>query len=307
VALVVVGRSSRPIDALHHGAQALAEGRLDTRITIKTGDELEDLASQFNAMAASLQVLYNNMAGIIDERTRELRQANQHKSEFLTHMSHELRTPLNSVIGFSDLLREEIFGPLNEKQREYVNDIHASGEHLLTLITDVLDLSKIESGHMSLDLQEVDVPALLHGMLAMMRERCLRQELSLKAEIAPDVEVWWADPRRLKQIVINLLSNAVKFTPAGGAITLQAGMDEAEGLWIEVSDTGVGIAPEHQAMIFEEFRQVGDDPLTAAQGTGLGLALVRRLVLLHGGTIRLHSRLGLGASFRFNLPRRPLA
>jgi signal transduction histidine kinase len=250
-----------------------------------------------------MQVLYNNMAGIIDERTRELRLANQHKSEFLTHMSHELRTPLNSVIGFSDLLREEIFGPLNEKQREYANDIHASGEHLLALINDVLDLSKIESGHMTLDLQEVDVPDLLHAMMAMMRERCLRQGLALKADIDPEVQTWQADPRRLKQIVINLLSNAVKFTPSGGSIIIQSGLDSAQGLWIEVCDTGVGIAPEHQALVFEEFRQVGDDPLTAAQGTGLGLALVRRLVALHGGDIHLQSTLGQGTTFHFNLPR----
>jgi len=303
LALVLVGRSSRPIEALHQGAQDLAAGRLNTRIHIHTDDELEDLATQFNTMAASLEELYNDMAGIIDVRTRELRQANQHKSEFLTHMSHELRTPLNSVIGFSDLLREEIFGPLNDKQREYANDIHASGEHLLALINDVLDLSKIEAGHMAAEWAEADIPPLLQSLLAMMRERCLRAGLALKQEIAPEVQTWEVDPRRFKQIVINLLSNAVKFTPSGGAVTLRAGLDEAQGLWVEVADTGVGIAPDHQAAVFEEFRQVGNDPLTAAQGTGLGLALVRRLVRLQGGEVRLTSEPGQGSTFHFNIPK----
>ena len=304
-AMWVVGRVSQPIRELHQGSQALAEGRLSTRITIHTDDELEDLAAQFNVMAANLQELYRDMSGKIAERTRDLELANRHKSEFLTNMSHELRTPLNAIIGFSDVLREEMFGSLNERQREYAHDIHASGEHLLSLINDVLDLSKIEAGHMELNLSEVEMPELIRNTAAMMRERCTRGGLTLKLALEETPDTWVADARRVKQILLNLLGNAVKFTPQGGTITIRAGTREGEGLWIEVSDTGVGIAPEHQAMVFEEFRQVGDDILRKSEGTGLGLPLVRRLVRLHGGDVTLHSVVGEGATFRFNLPRLP--
>ena len=304
-AMWVVGRVSQPIRELHQGSQALAEGRLGTRITIHTNDELEDLAAQFNVMAANLQELYRDMSGKIAERTRDLELANRHKSEFLTNMSHELRTPLNSIIGFSDVLREEMFGPLNERQREYAHDIHASGEHLLSLINDVLDLSKIEAGHMELNLSSVEVAELVHNTAAMMRERCTRGGLTLKLSLDEAPDTWAADARRVKQILLNLLGNAVKFTPQGGTITIRAGTNEREGLWLEVSDTGVGIAPEHQAMVFEEFRQVGDDILRKSEGTGLGLPLVRRLVRLHGGDVTLHSVVGEGTTFHFNLPRLP--
>ncbi|WP_022979155.1 HAMP domain-containing sensor histidine kinase, partial [Ideonella sp. B508-1] len=304
-AMWVVGRVSQPIRELHQGSQALAEGRLGTRITIHSNDELEDLAAQFNVMAANLQELYRDMSGKIAERTRDLELANRHKSEFLTNMSHELRTPLNAIIGFSDVLREEMFGPLNERQREYAHDIHASGEHLLSLINDVLDLSKIEAGHMELNLSEVEMPELIQNTAAMMRERCTRGGLTLRLALEHAPDTWVADARRVKQILLNLLGNAVKFTPQGGTITIRAGTREGEGLWIEVSDTGVGIAPEHQAMVFEEFRQVGDDILRKSEGTGLGLPLVRRLARLHGGDVTLHSVVGEGTTFRFNLPRLP--
>ncbi|WP_374586023.1 sensor histidine kinase [Ideonella dechloratans] len=304
-AMVVVGRVSQPIRELHQGAQALAEGQLGTRITLHSNDELEDLAAQFNVMAANLQELYRDMSGKIAERTRDLELANRHKSEFLTNMSHELRTPLNSIIGFSDVLREEMFGPLNERQREYAHDIHASGEHLLSLINDVLDLSKIEAGHMDLNPSQVEVAELVRHTAAMMRERCTRGGLTLKLMLEEAPDTWAADARRVKQILLNLLGNAVKFTPQGGTITIEVGSNEDEGLWMAVSDTGVGIAPEHQAMVFEEFRQVGDDILRKSEGTGLGLPLVRRLVRLHGGDVRLHSVVGEGTTFRFNLPRLP--
>ncbi|HSI51940.1 MAG TPA: ATP-binding protein [Ideonella sp.] len=305
LALVLVRRSIAPINALHRGAQALGDGRLDARIEIRTGDELDDLAQQFNTMAGNLQHVYRNMSAMIAEKTRDLELANRHKSEFLTHMSHELRTPLNSVIGFSDVLREEMFGALNDKQKEYANDIHASGEHLLALINDVLDLSKIEAGHMALDLSEVDPSSLLVASANMMRERCMRQGLKLQLQLPDEMAPCTVDARRLRQVVLNLLSNAVKFTPAGGEVTLRAGQNACEGLWVEVSDTGVGIAPEDQATVFEEFRQVGDDVLRKAEGTGLGLPLVRRLVHLHGGEVTLHSAPGQGSTFRFNLPLQP--
>ena len=156
-----------------------------------------------------------------------------------------------------------------------------------------------------LALSEIDVDGVLRGTAAMMRERCTRAGLHLQLDLDAAPDTWVVDVRRLKQILLNLLGNAVKFTPPGGTVTVRAGENEAEGLWVEVSDTGVGIAPEHQAMVFEEFRQVGDDILRKSEGTGLGLPLVRRLVRLHGGEVTLHSLPGQGATFHFNLPRQP--
>jgi signal transduction histidine kinase len=235
----------------------------------------------------------------------QLELANKHKSEFLANMSHELRTPLNAIIGFSEVLAERMFGEVNDKQLEYLMDIHSSGHHLLSLINDILDLSKIEAGRMELDLSSFNLPMLLDNTVTLVRERALRQRLTLALEIDPALGDWVADARKLKQVLINLLSNAVKFTPAGGRVTLRArALDQA--VEIAVVDTGVGIAADQQALVFEEFRQAGGDPLRKAEGTGLGLALARRFVELHGGTLRLESAQGKGSTFAFVLPRRAL-
>jgi signal transduction histidine kinase len=184
-------------------------------------------------------------------------------------------------------------------------DIHSSGHHLLSLINDILDLSKIEAGRMELDLSSFNLPMLLENTVTLVRERALRQRLTLALEIDPALGDWVADARKLKQVLINLLSNAVKFTPAGGRVTLRArALDQA--VEIAVVDTGVGIAADQQALVFEEFRQAGGDPLRKAEGTGLGLALARRFVELHGGTLRLESAQGKGSTFAFVLPRRAL-
>jgi signal transduction histidine kinase len=239
----------------------------------------------------------------IQDKSRQLELANKHKSEFLANMSHELRTPLNAIIGFSEVLAEQMFGDVNEKQLEYLKDIHTSGHHLLSLINDILDLSKIEAGRMELDLASVNLPMLLDNCTTLVRERASRQGLTLALDVADDVGDWVADVRKVKQIVINLLSNAVKFTPAGGRVTLRARRvgDEVE---IAVIDTGVGIAPDQQALVFEEFRQAGGDYLRKAEGTGLGLSLARRFVELHGGRIRVDSAPGRGSTFAFVLPQR---
>ena len=241
----------------------------------------------------------------IEAKSRELELANQHKSEFLANMSHELRTPLNAIIGFSEVLSEKIFGDVNDKQREYLLDIHSSGHHLLSLINDILDLSKIEAGRMELDLAAVNVPMLLDNCATLVRERAMRQGLKLSLDIEPTVDDWVADVRKLKQVVINLLSNAVKFTPSGGRVTLRS-RRVGDALEISVIDTGVGIAVDQQALVFEEFRQAGGDYLRKSEGTGLGLALARKFVELHGGVIRVDSAPGRGSAFTFTLPERIL-
>jgi signal transduction histidine kinase len=235
------------------------------------------------------------------QKSRELEVANQHKSEFLANMSHELRTPLNAIIGFSEALQERYFGELNDKQAEYVNDIHGSGRHLLSLINDILDLSKIEAGRMELDLAEFDVPSALGNSLTLVKERAQRHGVRLSLDAAPDLGVIQADERMFKQIMLNLLSNAVKFTPEGGAVSV--GSRRCNGaLEVSVKDTGVGIAPDDQQTIFEEFRQVGRDYTRKGEGTGLGLALAKRFIELHGGEIHVQSALGKGSKFTFTLP-----
>jgi signal transduction histidine kinase len=239
----------------------------------------------------------------IQEKTQQLEIANRHKSEFLANMSHELRTPLNAVIGFSEVLLERMFGEVNEKQEEYLQDILSSGKHLLSLINDILDLSKIEAGRMELEALPFDLPAALDNALTLIKERAARNSIGLAVHVDPRIGEVVADERKVKQVLLNLLSNAVKFTPEGGTITMAAvlngGMVE-----ISVADTGIGIAPEDQAAVFEEFRQVGTDYARKREGTGLGLALARRLVELHGGTLTLQSELGKGSTFTFTIPVR---
>jgi signal transduction histidine kinase len=241
----------------------------------------------------------------IQEKSRQLEIANRHKSEFLASMSHELRTPLNAIIGFSEVLHERMFGELNDKQAEYITDIHESGKHLLSLINDILDLSKVEAGRMELELSQFDLASTLANALTLVRERATRHGIALALECDSEIGDWVADERKFKQIMLNLLSNAVKFTPEGGSITVRAGR-AAGAIEVAVSDTGVGIKPEDQELVFEEFRQAGSNGLTKSEGTGLGLALTKRFMELHGGSIRLQSEPGKGSTFAIILPERRL-
>jgi len=236
----------------------------------------------------------------LEAANRELAAASQHKSEFLANMSHELRTPLNAIIGFSEVLSERMFGELNEKQEEYSKDIHASGQHLLALINDILDLSKIEAGRMELELTEFDLPTALDNALMLVRERAQRRSLTLHKDVDAGVGQIQGDERKIRQVVLNLLSNAIKFTPEGGRIELAA-VPKGGCVKVSVSDTGVGIAPEDQEKVFEEFRQVGTAD-KKAEGTGLGLTLCRKFIELHGGRIWVRSQLGAGSTFTVTIP-----
>jgi len=241
----------------------------------------------------------------IEDKSRQLEAASRHKSEFLANMSHELRTPLNAVIGFSEVLGEKMFGELNEKQNEYVDDIHSSGQHLLSLINEILDLSKIEAGRMELELAKFDLPLIIDNARTFVRERATRHGITLDAAIDERLGDFVGDERKIKQVLLNLLSNAVKFTPEGGRVGIKA-IPVDGSVEISVIDTGIGITPEDQATIFEEFRQVGTADAGKHEGTGLGLTLAKKFVELHGGRIWVESEVGKGSTFTFTLPERSL-
>ena len=260
-------------------------------------DVLRTFATQ-SALAIQNARLFREIA----DKSAQLEAASRHKSEFLANMSHELRTPLNAIIGFSEVLTERMFGELNDKQAEYLKDIHASGTHLLSLINDILDLSKIEAGRMDLERSDFDLPNAIENALILVRERASRRGITLGSTIDERLGVLSGDERKVKQVLLNLLSNALKFTPEGGRIDVGARLHDhvAE---VSVADSGIGIAPADQDAVFEEFRQVGAAD-KKAEGTGLGLALSRKFIELHGGRIWVESQVDAGSTFTFTLPVR---
>jgi signal transduction histidine kinase len=261
----------------------------------ETIDLLKTFATQ-SALAIQNARLFREIA----DKSRQLEVASQHKSEFLANMSHELRTPLNAIIGFSEVLAEGMFGEVNEKQTEYLRDILESGQHLLSLINDILDLAKIEAGRMELELTDFDLAQAISNALTLVRERAQRRGIALHQAADEQLGRIRGDERKIKQVLLNLLSNALKFTPEGGRVDVRAGI--VDGLAeISVTDTGVGIAPEDQEAVFEEFRQVGTSD-KKVEGTGLGLALSRKFIELHGGRIWVKSQVGMGSTFTFTLP-----
>ncbi len=264
----------------------------------ETIDLLRTFATQ-SALAIQNARLFRELA----DKSHQLEVASQHKSEFLANMSHELRTPLNAIIGFSEVLADRMFGELNEKQEEYLKDIYASGTHLLSLINDILDLSKIEAGRMELELSDFHLPAALDNALTLVRERAGRRSITLQMGVDDRLGGVRADERKIRQVVLNLLSNAIKFTPEGGRIEVAA-VPKDGSVEVSVSDTGVGIAPEDHEAVFEEFRQVGTAE-KKSEGTGLGLTLCRKFIELHGGRIWVKSQVGEGSTFTFTIPQRP--
>ena len=265
--------------------------------------EVVDVLKTF-ATQSALAIQNARLFREIEDKGRQLEEANQHKSEFLANMSHELRTPLNAIIGFSEVLQERMFGEVNEKQAEYLQDIISSGRHLLSLINDILDLSKIEAGRMELELASFDMPLALQNAMTLVRERADRHGIALSVAVDERLGAFVGDERKIKQILLNLLSNAVKFTPEGGRISVKA-MPADGSVEISVTDTGIGIAPEDQEAIFEEFRQVGSDYARKREGTGLGLTLTKKFVEMHSGKIWVKSEVGKGSTFTFTLPVRP--
>jgi PAS domain S-box-containing protein len=266
-----------------------------------------------NAAGAPVQILGAWLD--ITERVRaeeELRRAraaaetaNRTKSDFLAKMSHELRTPLNSIIGFSEMLADETFGTLNEKQHRYVENVLTSGRLLLQVINDILDLSKVEAGRMELSLAQFEVAQALDEVRALMESLAERKHHTMEVDIEPGLPSIVADPAKFRQITVNLLSNAIKFTPDGGRIRITARRPPGEPMIeIAVTDTGIGIAPEDTRRIFREFEQLDSEYVREQQGTGLGLALTKKLVELHGGRIQVESELNRGSTFRFYLPLR---
>jgi signal transduction histidine kinase/ActR/RegA family two-component response regulator len=264
--------------------------------------DLMELLQTF-ANQSALAIVNARLFRELETKTRELEIASNHKSEFLASMSHELRTPLNAVIGFSEVLLERMFGELNERQDEYLRDIWNSGRHLLELLNEILDLSKVEAGQMVLEPRTFSVHGALDYTLRMVRERAAMHAITVSVHVADDVDMIEADELRFRQVVLNLLSNAVKFTPDGGDVSVRAFLDGTD-LVITVTDTGIGVAPDDQERIFESFQQ-GRRGVSKEEGTGLGLTLSRRIVGLFGGRMWLESTVGVGSTFGFTVPVQP--
>jgi len=295
------GFSSTDIDIFERIAPQIGAGikiLTDSLSLKRLTEELSNSNAELQAMNEELRTQQEELTTI----NRRLQEVSKAKSDFLANMSHELRTPLNSIIGFSEVLEDELYGKLNEKQKEYISDILASGRHLLSLINDILDLAKVEAGKMEIEIGVFRVKDLITSSIMMFKEKASKHGIALSADVEPeaDIEIE-ADQRKLKQVLFNLLSNAVKFTPQGGSVKLAAGI---KGDFIEFSviDTGIGIKPEDIPNLFKEFTQLESPYTKRYEGTGLGLALSKRLVELHGGEIWVESEYGKGSRFSFKIP-----
>jgi signal transduction histidine kinase/ActR/RegA family two-component response regulator len=263
-------------------------------------EEIVELLETF-ASQSTLALINAQLFRELEKRSAELEVASRHKSEFLASMSHELRTPLNAVLGFSEVLLEQMFGEINERQEEYLRDIHGSGKHLLELLNEILDLSKVEAGQMELEYTTFELAPVLHNAASMLRERAGLKAIDIVVETGDDVGAVEADELRLKQVVINLLTNAVKFTGEGGSVVVRATRSGPEGVTITVTDSGIGVPEEDRERIFESFQQ-GGRGASREEGTGLGLTLSRKIVELLGGRMWLESEVGVGSTFGISLP-----
>ncbi|WKZ34035.1 MAG: ATP-binding protein [Thermodesulfobacteriota bacterium] len=329
--LILTRSIVKPILAIEESARKIGQGSLSERAPVAAEDEIGNLAVEFNRMAGNLQDYYTRLEHKVEERTEELKLANQElsknkislefanmelveanrmKSQFLANVSHELRTPLNSIIGFSELLQEKAFGDLNERQMQYVEYVHSSGSHLLQLINNILDLSKIEAGRMELSMESFSLMEVLGEVLGIIRPLAHEKSIAIESKSVPASPKLIADKAKFKQIMMNLLSNAVKFNVQDGRIRVDWEItEEPTGLRIEryitlrISDTGIGINAEDKGRLFKEFEQMDSSSSKEYGGTGLGLVLTKRLVELHNGTISVESVPGSGTTFIVKLPQ----
>ena len=315
---VLARRLLRPIQALQQGAARIGAGSLGERITLQTGDELEALAEQFNRTAAQLQESYASLERKVQERTADLTEAlralqektqqlevaSRHKSIFLANMSHELRTPMHAIIGCSEILLDPSL-PVTEQERpQFLRDILASGRHLLALINEVLDLSRIEAGRLDLRIEPSAVRDVLDAVHETMRPLAAKKRIHLDLECAEDMGLVPMDGVRMRQALVNLVGNALKFTPEGGRVWVRSFLSHQDGgLRIEVEDTGPGIPAEEHERIFVEFQQARvTKGAGRPEGAGLGLTLARRFVEMHGGRLWVESEVGRGSTFIITLP-----
>jgi signal transduction histidine kinase len=309
VSLVLARKMVTPIRALQDGATRIGAGDLSHRIQIVTGDELETLGEEFNRMTAQLRESYANLEEKVEERTRELTGAleqleiaSKHKSDFLANMSHELRTPLNAILGYTELILDNIYGDVPEKIQEILERLEQNGRHLLGLINDVLDLSKIEAGQLILSLNDYSMQEVIQTVFTSVESLAAEKNLALKVSISTDLAVGMGDEQRIAQVFLNLVGNAIKFTEEGEVkVEVTASNDT---FLISVSDTGPGLSEADQKMIFEEFRMADSSSTRKKGGTGLGLSISKRIIEMHGGRIWVESSLGKGSTFRFTLPVR---
>ncbi|MBI3301532.1 MAG: sensor histidine kinase [Deltaproteobacteria bacterium] len=308
-ALFVARRVVRPLETLRQGVERIGSGDMSYRLDMKTGDEIEVLAEEFNKMTENLREAYSGLEQKVAERTQELALANDRlkeldrmKSDFVSNVSHELRTPLTAIKGSADLLLREVAGPLTERQSHYLNRMRTNTQHLAGLINDLLDLSKIEAGKIEFKPTRVSLGGLVHEVVETLRPIAAEKPLTLQA-MAPEPSVLvWADRDKVTQVLMNLIGNAIKFTPAQGRVTVSTTRDGKGWAQVSVNDTGPGIPAEETQKIFEKFYQVAEAGKPKPKGTGLGLSISKALVELHGGKIRVESELNRGSTFSFTLP-----
>ena len=303
---LVARRVTRPLSQLREAAKSVTEGELTKRLNFTRQDELGDLGRTFDRMAAVLSertAQLEQVNDVLHEQNREVQQANRLKSEFLANMSHELRTPLNGIIGFSQLMHDGKVGPVSSNHKEYLGDILISAKHLLQLINDVLDLAKVESGKMEFRPETVSLTKVIGEVRQILQALLASKRLAVEVEVSPAVEQLIIDPARLKQVLYNYLSNAIKFTPEAGRITVRGLAEGDDSFRLEVEDTGIGIKEQEIGKLFVEFQQLDNTCGKKYSGTGLGLALTKRLVEAQGGHVGVSSVAGQGSTFFAVLPR----
>jgi signal transduction histidine kinase len=312
--LLVARRVVRPLETLRKGVERIGAGDMNSRLEVKTGDEIEVLADEFNKMTENLRSAYDGLERKVADRTQALALANERlqeldrlKSDFVSNVSHELRTPLTAIKGAVDLILREVAGPLTEKQIHYLSRVRSNTQHLAGLINDLLDLSKIESGKIEMKSGRVSMGGLIHEVVETLRPVAVEKAIALEANTPEPSIMVWADREKINQVLMNLIGNAIKFTPAHGGVNVSVTTKGDASVRVSVSDTGPGVAPGEEERIFNKFYQIAEAGEAKPKGTGLGLAISKALVELHGGRIWVESEPGRGSAFYFTLPVATLA